>query len=249
MLGITEAGQDVSFAEMARRQQRAAEVVAADPAVAAISSSIGAGLGGQTGNNGQLWITLKPFDERDRHGHAGDRPAPPEDRQDRRHRTFTSSPRRTSTSAAGCREPSISTRFRTPTSAELYQWAPKILDKLRSLPMLRDVATDQQVAGTTATLTIDRDRAARFGIQPQAIDDTLYDAFGQRQITQYFTQLNSYHLILEVPPGMQGDVNTLDRLYVKSQYRRGRPALDLRDRRYRPGRAAGRSRIRASSRR
>ena len=81
---------------------------------------------------------------------------------------------------------------------------------------LRDLATDQQMAGTTATLTIDRDAAARFGITPQQIDDTLYDAFGQRQITQYFTQINSYHLILEVPPGMQGDLDTLGKLYVKA---------------------------------
>ncbi len=78
------------------------------------------------------------------------------------------------------------------------------------MPQLRDVATDQQMAGTTATLTIDRDAASRFGITPQQIDDTLYDAFGQRQITQYFTQLNSYHLILEVPPRMQGEVDTLE---------------------------------------
>ncbi len=84
------------------------------------------------------------------------------------------------------------------------------------LPTLRDLATDQQMAGTTATLTIDRDAASRFGITPQEIDDTLYDAFGQRQVTQYFTQVNSYHLILEVPPDMQGDVDTLNKLYVKS---------------------------------
>jgi multidrug efflux pump subunit AcrB len=82
--------------------------------------------------------------------------------------------------------------------------------------MLRDLATDQQMAGTTATLTIDRDQAARFGIQAQVIDDTLYDAFGQRQITQYFTQVNSYHLILEVLPDMAGKLETLDKLYVKS---------------------------------
>ena len=99
---------------------------------------------------------------------------------------------------------------------ELYEWAPKVLAKLRGLPMLRDLATDQQMSGTTATLTIDRDAASRFGITPQQIDDTLYDAFGQRQITQYFTQINSYHLILEVPPDMQGKVDTLGKLYVKS---------------------------------
>src|SRR6185437_5009030 len=83
---------------------------------------------------------------------------------------------------------------------ELFEWAPKVLNRLRTLPELRDVTTDQQTGGTTATLTIDRDKAARFGILPQVIDDTLYDAFGQRQITQYFTQVNTYHLVLEVMP-------------------------------------------------
>ena len=80
-----------------------------------------------------------------------------------------------------------------------------MLDKLKTLPELRDVATDQQTGGTTLTLTIDRDQAARFGIQPQLIDDTLYDAFGQRQVTQYFTQVNSYHVIMEVLPELQGE--------------------------------------------
>ena len=80
---------------------------------------------------------------------------------------------------------------------------------MQALPQLRDVATDQQIAGTTATLTIDRSAAQRFGIQPQQIDDTLYDAFGQREVTQYFTQLNSYFVILEVPPQLEGDLATL----------------------------------------
>jgi multidrug efflux pump subunit AcrB len=100
--------------------------------------------------------------------------------------------------------------------AELYSWAPKILGGLESLPMLRDVTSDQQNGGTTATLVIDRDAAGRFGIQPQVIDDTLYDAFGQRQVAQFFSQVNSYHLILEVPPAMAGDPTTLEKLYVKS---------------------------------
>jgi multidrug efflux pump subunit AcrB len=99
---------------------------------------------------------------------------------------------------------------------ELNEWAPKLLDKFRTIKTLRDVASDQQMSGTTTTLTIDRDRASSYGITPQQIDDTLYDAFGQRQITQYFTQLNSYHLILEVPPAMQGQIGTLEKLYVKS---------------------------------
>jgi hypothetical protein len=81
--------------------------------------------------------------------------------------------------------------------AELYQWSPKILEKLQSLPMLRDVTTDQQMSGMTATLTIDRDQAARFGVQPQVIDDTLYDAFGQRRSRQYFAG-EPHHLIHQV---------------------------------------------------
>ena len=215
MLGITEAAQDVSFLEMARRQQRAAEIVAADPAVSAISSSIGAGLGGQTGNNGKLWITLKPFDERsDSVLQVIARLRPQIAKIEGMNVYFQ--PAQDINVGGRLSRTQYQYTIQDADLAELYEWAPKILEKLKSLPMLRDVATDQQVAGTTATLTIDRDRAARFGITPQAIDDTLYDAFGQRQITQYFTQLNSYHLILEVPPGMRGDINTLDRLYVKS---------------------------------
>ncbi len=99
---------------------------------------------------------------------------------------------------------------------ELNEWAPKILAKMQTLPELRDVATDQQTEGTTLQLKINRDTASRYGIQPQLIDDTLYDAFGQRQVTQYFTQLNSYHVILEILPELQGSFDTLDKLYIKS---------------------------------
>src|SRR5271156_609057 len=99
---------------------------------------------------------------------------------------------------------------------ELNEWAPKILTRMQTLPELRDVATDQQTTGTTLTLTIDRDAASRYGIQPQLIDDTLYDAFGQRQATQYFTQLNSYHVILEILPELQGNLDTLNKLYIRS---------------------------------
>src|SRR6185437_14892417 len=100
--------------------------------------------------------------------------------------------------------------------AELNEWAPKVLAAMKKLPHLRDVATDQQSTGTRLSLTIDRDQAARFGIQPALIDATLYDAFGQRQAAQYFTQLNSYHVILEITPKLQEDPNTLNKLYIKS---------------------------------
>ncbi len=98
----------------------------------------------------------------------------------------------------------------------MNEWAPKILSKMQTLPRLRDVATDQQTKGTTLELKINRDTASRYGIQPQLIDDTLYDAFGQRQVTQYFTQLNSYHVILEVLPELQGNLDTLNKIYIKS---------------------------------
>jgi len=99
---------------------------------------------------------------------------------------------------------------------ELGAWSPLMLDKLRTLPELRDVATDQQSNATTAVLTIDRDTAGRFGIQPQLIDDTLYDAFGQRWVTQYFTQLNQYRVVMEINPAFQADPSALEHIFINS---------------------------------
>jgi multidrug efflux pump subunit AcrB len=99
---------------------------------------------------------------------------------------------------------------------ELNAWAPKLLAELQKLPMLRDVASDQQTSSGMLSLTIDRDQAARFGIQPAAIDQALYDAFGQRQAAQYFTQANSYHVVLEITPSLQTDPASLNKLYLKS---------------------------------
>jgi multidrug efflux pump len=99
---------------------------------------------------------------------------------------------------------------------ELATWAPRVLDKLSALPQLRDVASDQQTGGLEANLDIDRDTASRLGITPQMIDDTLYDAFGQRQVSTIFTQLNQYHVILEVAPQFQQRPKSLDDIYVRS---------------------------------
>ncbi len=215
IVGITEAAQDVSFTEMARQQQAIAAIVGADPDVASYSSSVGAGLGGQTGNNGRIYISLKPWEER--HSTAQEVIA--------RLRDKTQSLEGAQLFMQAAQDINIGGRLsRTQYQYtlqdadlnELYAWAPKVLDRLKAMGLLRDLATDQQMAGTTATLTIDRDAASRFGITPQQIDDTVYDAFGQRQVAQYFTQVNSYHLILEVPPDMQGDLATLDKLYLKS---------------------------------
>ena len=97
--------------------------------------------------------------------------------------------------------------------------------KLKTLPELRDVATDQQTEGLTLTLKVDRDQASRYGFTPQVIDDTLYDAFGQRQIAQYFTQLSSYYVIMEVTPSLQGDPATLDKIFLRSPTTNGEVPL------------------------
>ena len=215
IVGITQGAQDISFAEMAQRQMALAKIVGEDPDVQSYSSSMGAGLGGQTGNNGRLYISLKPWDERTSNAQQIIARLAAKTRSVPGAQLFMQASQDIN---IGGRLSKTQYQFTLQDAdvQELYQWAPKVLDKLGSIKALRDLATDQQMAGTTATLTIDRDAASRFGITPQQIDDTLYDAFGQRQVTQYFTQLNSYHLILEVPSAMQGEADTLNKLYVKS---------------------------------
>jgi multidrug efflux pump subunit AcrB len=216
VLGITEAAQDVSFKEMMNVQQHLADIVAKDPDTGAFVSSMGGGFGGQPNNIGRLFIALKPLDQR-----VGGslqnyiNRLRPKIANVQGGKLFLQ-PIPDVRVGARLAKTEYQYTLQDANLAELYEWGPKILGKLQSLPMLRDVTSDQQDGGTTATLVIDRDAAARFGIQPQVIDDTLYDAFGQRQVTQYFSQVNSYHLILEVPPDIAGDPATLDKLYVKS---------------------------------
>ncbi|MDQ2803835.1 MAG: efflux RND transporter permease subunit [Pseudomonadota bacterium] len=214
VIGISEGAQDVSFEEMSRIQAKLDEVIAADPDVATYGATVGSGIGGQTVNNGRIYIALRPWNQRVA-GSAQDfisriRPklAKVEGGQ-----LFLQAAQDI---RVGGRLSKTEYQYTLQDAdlAELYQWAPQVLDRLQHLPLLRDVTTDQQMSGMTTTLTIDRDQASRFGIQPQAVDDTLYDAFGQRQITQYFTQINSYHVILEVTPGLAADVDTLNKLYV-----------------------------------
>jgi hydrophobe/amphiphile efflux-1 (HAE1) family protein len=216
VIGVTEAAQDVSYKEMMRVQQQLAAIVAADPDTAGYSSSIGGGIAGQSVNNGRIFIALKPWDQRVG-GSAQDyinrlRPKLAKVVGGKMFMQAAQDVR------VGARLSKTEYQYtlEDPNLDELYQWAPKVLEQLKGLPELRDVTTDQQMSGTTATLTINRDLAARFGIQPQQIDDILYDAFGQRQVTQYFTQIGTYHVILEVLPQEQGDPATLDKLYVRA---------------------------------
>ena len=215
LFGTTEAGQDTSFSQMYKLQEQAGAVVMADPAVDTMAMGLGAGVGNSAQNNGRMFITLKLRDDRDVDVFQVIARLRPKLAQIKGLRVYLQAAQDVTVGARFART-QFQYTLQDANLDELNTWAPKILDKLKALPELRDVATDQQNAGTTLTLKIDRDMASRFGIQPQLIDDTLYDAFGQRQVTQYFTQVNTYEVVEEVLPSLQGDPATLDKLYIRS---------------------------------
>ncbi len=215
IIGITDAAQDVSFEQMTILQKRVNQIVGEDPAVAGVTSSIGAGSGGQTANNGRIYISLKPWSERDVDA-RGIIARINKRMQDVQGIRFFMQPAQDVRVGGRLSRTEYQYTLSDPNAAELNQWAPKILDKLKTLPQLADVTSDAAGAGLTATLTYDKDAAARYGIQPGTIDATLNDAFGQRQVAQYFTDLKAYYVILEVTPNQQGDLNTLQQLYVRS---------------------------------
>jgi hydrophobic/amphiphilic exporter-1 (mainly G- bacteria), HAE1 family len=215
LFGNSDAPQNISFTEMMKLQEQLGAIVQADPGVATVAMALGAGVGSTAQNNGRMFITLKPRDERDADAFQIIARLRPKLAEVKGVRLFLQVAQDVNVGARATR-----TQFQyTVQDAnidELNTFAPRILEKLKGLPELRDVATDQQVAGTTLTIAIDRDMASRFGIQPQLIDDTLYDAFGQRQVTQYFTQLNTYEVIEEILPKLQGDPKSLDKIYIRS---------------------------------
>ncbi|MDA8252642.1 MAG: efflux RND transporter permease subunit, partial [Rhodospirillales bacterium] len=213
--GLSEAEQDVSFAEMEQRQLTLGKIISDDPDVYSWGGIIGAGQGGQAENNGRFFITLKPFGQRTATAQQVVRRLSDKMQGVMGARLYLQASQDLRFSGR-ITKTTYEYTLQDPDVAELYDLAPKVLAKLRTLPLLRDVATDQQMNGGTAVLTIDRDTAARFGILPATIDQTLYDAFGQQQITQYFTQLNTYHLIMEVPQDQRGDLAALDKLFVRS---------------------------------
>ncbi|MET4389795.1 HAE1 family hydrophobic/amphiphilic exporter-1 [Bradyrhizobium sp. F1.4.3] len=213
LTAVSEMPQDISFAEMKRRQEELNAIVQADPAVDSIAMFIGGG--GTALNSGRMYVTLKPIAERGANAQqiiARLRPKLAEVEGARLYMQASQDVR------LGGRATRTQFEFTLQDAnlTELNEWAPRILADMKELPQLRDVATDQQTEGTTLQLAINRDTAARYGIQPQLIDDTLYDAFGQRQVAQYFTQTNSYHVVLEITPALQGKLDTLDKLYIKS---------------------------------
>ncbi|MFG1382789.1 multidrug efflux RND transporter permease subunit [Xanthobacter versatilis] len=213
--GFSEAAQDISFAAMTQKQMALMTVVARDPAVEAVSGAAGATGGSQTVNTGRVWITLKPRNERDASADQIITRLRPQLAKVEGIALFLQASQDINVGGRPSRTQYQYT-LQDANLDELNAWGPRMLAKLRALPQLQDVATDQQTNAPTVSLTIDRDTAARFGILPQVIDDTLYDAFGQRQVAQYFTQLSQYHVILEVDPTLQGDPSALEKLYVRS---------------------------------
>ena len=211
--GTSEASQDISFADMKRHQEELGKIVQADPAVATVAMALG--FGGFAENNGRFFITLKPRDERD--VSAAEVITRLRKKLDKVEgaKLFLQAAQDVNVGGRAART-QFQYTLQDADLDELNTWSPKVLAKLQSLPELRDVASDQQTQGATLTLSIDRDQASRYGITPQLIDDTLYDAFGQRQVTQYFTQLNSYHVILEVLPQLQGQTDSLDKIFIRS---------------------------------
>jgi HAE1 family hydrophobic/amphiphilic exporter-1 len=209
----SEASQDISFAAMQSRQEELGKIVMDDPAVATVAMAIGGS--GRAGNNGNLFITLKPRNERDVTAQQVIARLRPKLEKVEGARLYMQAAQDVRLGGRPTRT-QFEFTLQDADLSELSTWAPKILAKMQTLPQLRDIATDQQSEGTTLELKINRDTASRYGIQPQLIDDTLYDAFGQRQVTQYFTQLNSYHVILEILPELQGNIDTLNKIYVKS---------------------------------
>ena len=209
----SEASQDISFSAMKQRQEELGKIVQADPAVASVAMAIGGN--GRAGNTGNLYITLKPRDERTASAQQIIARLRPKLEKVEGARLYMQAAQDVRLGGRPTRT-QFEFTLQDANLGELNEWAPKILAKMQTLPELRDVATDQQTQGTSLDLTINRDTAARYGIQPQLIDDTLYDAFGQRQVAQYFTQLNSYHVILEILPELQGNLDTLNKIYIKS---------------------------------
>jgi HAE1 family hydrophobic/amphiphilic exporter-1 len=220
--GISQAGQDASFAQMAQRQAALGAIVLKDPAVAHVAMSIGGA--GNALNAGRLFITLKPRDQRTVTADQVIARLGPQLDKVEGAKLFMQVAQDLTVGGRASRTQYQYTLQGSDSDA-LNAWAPKMLAKLQTLPELRDVATDQQTAGTTLTLTFDRDQAARYGLTAQTIDDTLFDAFGQRQIAQYFTQLSSYEVIMELLPSLQNDLTTLDRVFLRSPTTNGEVPL------------------------
>jgi multidrug efflux pump len=215
ILGISEAAQTISFTAMAERQQELAKIIIQDPDVANVSSFIGVDGINSTINSGRIQINLKPRDDRKAIATEIIHRLQPKLEQVQGI-TLYLQPIQDLTVEDRVSRTQYQYTIEDADAKELSVWTPKLVDKLRTQPELLDVASDQQNGGLQVALTIDRDTASRLGVLTQTIDDTLYDAFGQRQVSTMFTQLNQYHVVLEVDPRFQRNPDSLKDIYVRS---------------------------------
>ena len=213
--GISEAAQSTSFEAMRRHQQDLVNVILQDPAVESLSSFIGVDGTNTTMNSGRIQINLKPLDARGIRATEVIRRLQSK-LQDVQGVTLYMQPVQDLTVEDRVSRTQYQYTLEEPDQADLNKWTAQLVDKLKQLPQIRDVATDQQTEGMAASLVIDRVTASRMGISPQMIDSTLYDAFGQRLVTTLYTQLNQYHVVLETLPEFQTNPNNLHDIYVRT---------------------------------
>jgi len=213
--GISQAPAEVGFEAMAERQRALAKVILADPAVESLSSFIGADGTNTTLNSGRMSINLKPLEERGLSASDVIRRLKPKLQAVSGIELFMT-PVQNITVDDRVSRTQYQYALEDPDIDELNEWTNRFVTRLKELPELEDVATDQQLGGRALYLAIDRVSASRLGIAPATIDNTLYDAFGQRQINTMYTQLNQYHVILESEPRFQQKPDMLSHLYIQS---------------------------------
>ncbi|HLJ48544.1 MAG TPA: multidrug efflux RND transporter permease subunit [Bryobacteraceae bacterium] len=216
ILGISEAPQAISFPSMGRRQQDLARVILKDPAVENLTSFIGIDGQNSTLNNGRIQITLKPLEERNGVS-AMDviRRLQPELTAEVPGIALYMQPVQDLTVEDRISRTQYQYSLDAPDKTLLDQWVPKLQARLQQIPEVRDVASDLMNSGVGLQVVIDRDTAGRLGITPQNIDDALYDAFGQRQVSTIFTQSNQYHVVLEAGKQWQQNADALKDIYVQ----------------------------------
>ena len=215
IMGISEAPENISFAAMSQKQQELASVILKNANVDSLASFIGVDGTNVTPNSGRIQVNLKPRDQRKETASEIIRDLQPELAKVEGI-TLYMQPVQDLTVESRVSRTQYQYSMEDADATELANWSQQLLQKLQTLSQLRDVASDQQNNGMQANLIIDRDTASRLGILPQAIDDTLYDAFGQRQVSTMFTQLNQYHVVLEVDPQFRLTPDSLKSIYVKS---------------------------------
>ena len=215
IIGFSEAAQDISYQAMAERTQALIDAVVQDPAVASVGTGIGAGGGNYTTNTGRMFISLKPKNQRDA---SADQIILRLQQRLAKIQGITLYMQAAQDITIGGRLNKTQYQYTLADSdpGELNHWAPLFLEKIKALPGITGVTTDQLSAGPLLDITINRDVASSYGITPSAIDNILNDAYGQRIVSTMYTQMAQYHVVLEVPPKYQNDPEALGQLYISS---------------------------------